>query len=327
MSAVNGVTKHKMILDTDPGIDDAMAIFTALAHPHIDLLGLTTTFGNASVEQTTQNALTLLEMAGAQLPVAAGMSRPLQKELEPFPDFIHGGDGLGNVNLPAPATKPLEQHAADFIIEQIMAHPGEINLVAIGPLGNLAQALEQEPAIAQQVKQVVLMGGSVAEGGNISPVAEANIYSDPHAADSVFAADWPVVMVGLDVTHQVLLSRTLFVQIKAHNPKVGAFMQQAAEFYIDFYQREREAEDGCFGHDVSAIAYVANPALFGTAEGSVCVVPEGIAVGQTIMRRDRTRQYPIKAWDGRPAHKACLQVDSAGVVELFYAALTGEYWV
>lgn len=320
------VNKHKMILDTDPGIDDAMAIFTALAHPSIELLGLTTTFGNVSVQQATQNALTLLEMAGADLPVAAGASRPQQKVPEPYPDFIHGADGLGNLNLPPAQSEPVKQEAADFIIEQIMTNPGEINLVAIGPLGNLAEALRREPAIAKQVKQVVLMGGTIAEGGNISPVAEANIYSDPHAADQVFAADWPLVMVGLDVTHQVLLNRQLFAQIEENNLKVGSFMRQSAEFYINFYDREREAAGGCFGHDVSAIAYVAQPGLFGTIAGAVCVVPEGIAVGQTIMRRNHSRQYPITAWDGRPAHQACMQVDSDGVVGLFYGALTGGYW-
>ena len=318
--------RHKVLLDTDPGIDDAMAIFTVLAHPNIDLLGLTTTFGNVSVEQATRNALTLLEMAGADLPVASGMAQPLQKAPEPYPDFIHGADGLGNVHLPAPKKLPVKQDAAAFIVEQIMANPGEINLVAVGPLGNLAKALEREPAITRQVKQVVLMGGTIAEGGNISPVAEANIYSDPHAADKVFAADWPLVMVGLDVTHQVLLSRQLFAQIRANNSKVGEFMQQAAAFYTDFYQRAREADDGCFGHDVSAIAYVANPDLFSTIEGAICVVPDGIAVGQTIMRRNHSREYPLKAWDGRPVHKACMQVDSAGVAELFYGALTNGYW-
>ena len=317
---------HKMIIDTDPGVDDAMAIFTAIAHPEIELLGLTTTFGNVSVERATQNALTLLEISGLDVPVAMGVKIPEQREAAPYPDFIHGADGFGNVNLPPPMSEASDKEAADFIIETVMANPGEVNLVAIGPLGNLALALEREPLIAQKVKQVVIMGGSIAEGGNVSPVAEANIFSDPHAADIVLTAAWPLVMVGLDVTHQVLLSRALFADIKAKNQKVGAFMQQAANFYIDFYRSEREADDGCFGHDVSAVIYVTNPELFGTIEGTIRVVPDGIAVGQTIMRRNQSRNYPVTAWDGLPVQKACMQVDDAGVVGVFFQAMTNEYW-
>lgn len=318
---------QKMIIDTDPGVDDAMAILTAIAHPSIELLGLTTTFGNVSVERATQNALTLLGMSGLDVPVAKGVGLPGHQDAAPYPDFIHGADGFGNVNLPPPARKAADKEAADFIIETIMANPGEVNLVAIGPLGNLALALEREPLITQHVKQVVIMGGSIAEGGNVSPVAEANIFSDPHAADIVLTAGWPLVMVGLDVTHRVLLTRALFADIKANNQKVGAFMQQAADFYIDFYRSEREADDGCFGHDVSAVIYVTNPELFGTIEGTIRVVPDGIAVGQTIMRRNHSRHYPVTAWNDLPVQKACMQVDSAGVVGVFYQAMTNEYWV
>lgn len=317
---------HKMIIDTDPGIDDAMAILTAIAHPEIELLGLTTTFGNVSVECATQNALTLLEMAGLDVPVAQGVAIPEQQEPAPFPDFIHGADGFGNVNLPAPTRQALDKDAADFIIEMIMTHPHEISLVAIGPLGNLALALKREPRIADTVKQVVIMGGSIAEGGNVSPVAEANIFSDPHAADTVLTADWPLVMVGLDVTHQVLLSRSLFADIAEKNQKVGAFMQQAVTFYMNFYQQQRGASDGCYGHDVSAVAYVIDPALFETIEGALRVATDGIAVGQTIMRRNHSRQYPVTAWDNLPLQKACMQVDSAGVVDLFSQTLTNAYW-
>lgn len=317
---------HKMIIDTDPGVDDAMAILTAIAHPAIELLGLTTTFGNVSVERATQNALTLLDMAGLDIPVAKGVDRPQQREPAPYPEFIHGADGLGNVNLPSSLREVADKDAADFIIDTILANPGEVNLVAVGPLGNLAVALEREPAIAQQVKQVVIMGGTIAEGGNVSPVAEANIFSDPHAADKVLTAAWPLVMVGLDVTHQVLLTRSLFADIKTNNQKVGAFMQQAATFYIDFYRNEREADDGCFGHDVSAVVYVTNPELFGTIDGTIRVAAEGIAAGQTIMRRNQSRGYPVTAWDDLPVQKACMQVDSAGVAGVFYQAMTNAYW-
>ncbi len=312
---------HKMIIDTDPGIDDAMAIFTAIAHPQIQLLGLTTTFGNVSVAQATQNALTLVEMAAADVPVAMGESWPRARDPVPFPDFVHGMDGFGDQFLPVPMRYPLAQTAAEFIVEQIMSQPGEVNLVAIGPLGNLARALELEPAIARQVRQVVIMGGTIEHGGNVSPVAEANIFADPHAADKVMAAPWPLVMVGLDVTYQVLMDRALFANIAARNDRVGGFLQRAADFYIDFYSNEHGIE-GCYGHDISAVAYVLQPELFGTVEGSICVVPDGIAAGQTIMKRIRGDAYFLKDWDYRPRHRACLQVNASGLLELFYDSMT-----
>lgn len=315
---------HKIILDTDPGIDDAMAIFTAFAHPEIDLLGLTTTFGNVSVEQATTNALQLVEMAGVDVPVAKGVATPWVKPLADFPDFVHGKDGFGNLNLPAPAGQPVAQSAAEFIVEQVMSQPGEVTLVAVGPLGNLATALKLEPQIAVKVKQVVIMGGVIAADGNVSPVAEANILSDPHAADKVMAADWEVVIVGLDVTHQVVLSNALFDQIRDENPKVGSFMHQAAQFYIKFYSSVRDI-DGCYGHDVSAVAYVVDPQIFGTETGSVCVATDGVAIGQTIMSRFGI-PYPLPFWQDRPQHKACMSVDDQKLVSLFRDTMTSDFW-
>lgn len=315
---------NKMILDTDPGIDDAMAIFTAFAHPEVELLGLTTTFGNVSVEQATQNALTLVEMAGVDVPVAKGVDKPLEKELAPFPDFVHGVDGFGNLDLAAPKGKALDTSAAQFIVDQVNANPGEINLVAVGPLGNLARALEIDPELPGKVKQVVLMGGAIAADGNVSPVAEANILSDPHAADAVMAASWSVVIVGLDVTHQVVLSNALFDEIRTNNPKVGSFMHQAAQFYIKFYSSVRDI-DGCYGHDVSAVAYVVAPDMFGTVEGEVCVATDGVAIGQTIMSRFGI-PYPLPFWQDRPRHKACMEVDDQRLVEMFRTAMTSDFW-
>lgn len=315
---------NKIILDTDPGIDDAMAIFTAMSHPQIDLLGLTTTFGNVSVEQATQNALTLVEMVGVDIPVAKGVATPWVKDLSPFPDFVHGIDGFGNLNLPRPNRQEIAQSAAEFIVEQVNANPGEVTLVAIGPLGNLAAALQIDPTITEKVKQVVLMGGVIAADGNVSPVAEANILSDPHAADKVMAADWSVVIVGLDVTHQVVLSNALFEKIKQENTVVGSFMAKAAQFYIDFYTSVRDI-DGCYAHDVSAVAYVVEPDIFGTIEGEVCVATEGVAIGQTIMSRFGI-PYPLPFWSNRPKQKACMEVDKERLVSLFDTAMTSDFW-
>jgi len=315
---------HKMIIDTDPGIDDAMAIFTAMAHPHIDLIGLTTTFGNVSVDQATSNALKLVEMAGLEIPVAKGVASPWFKPLAPFPDFVHGVDGFGNLNLSAPRSSTVEVSAAQFIVEQVNSHPGEITIVAIGPLGNLATALHLDPDLPKKVKQVVIMGGVIATDGNVSPVAEANILSDPHAADHVFAAPWNLVMVGLDVTHQILLPRDLFDEIAERNPRVGQFMRDSAQFYINFYSGVRGI-DGCYGHDVSAVVYVAHPEFFGTVSGPVCVATEGCAIGQTIMSRYGI-PYPLKHWTDRPAQLACLVVDDQSVLRTFREAMTSDYW-
>lgn len=316
---------HKIILDTDPGIDDAMAIFTAMAHSDIELLGLTTTYGNVSVEQATQNALTLVEMAGADIPVAKGVAKPMQQKPLPYPDFVHGSDGFGNLHLPPPQHQAIQQSAAEYIVEQVLKHPHEITLVAIGPLGNLAAALQLEPKITKLVKQVVIMGGLLKSGsGNVSPVAEANILGDPHAAEMVMAADWSVTMVGLDVTHEITLSSQLFADIAEQNPKVGSFMQDATRFYIDFYSSIRDI-GGCHGHDVLAIAYVVQPELFETVTGSICVATEGVAAGQTIMST-REMPYLLNYWQDRPQQKACTQVDEAGVIQFFRDAMTNEFW-
>lgn len=315
---------HKIILDTDPGIDDAMAIFTAMAHPEIELLGLTTTYGNVSSERATQNALTLVSMAGLDLPVAKGVSRPWFKPLAPFPDFVHGADGFGNVNLPAPNRSEIVQSAAEFIVDQVNQQPGEITLVAIGPLGNLATALHLDPDLPSKVKQVVIMGGVIASDGNVSPVAEANILSDPHAADIVMAAPWQVVMVGLDVTHQIELPRAMFDEIARKNKRVGVFLKEAATFYIDFYSQVRDI-DGCYSHDVSALAYLVNPDCFQTVTGAVCVATEGVAMGQTIMSRYGI-PYPLEYWNDRPEQRACMGVDSDAVAQFFLETMTSDFW-
>lgn len=317
---------HKVILDTDPGIDDAMALFTALAHPAIDLIGVTTTFGNVAVQQATRNALTLLEMAQAShIPVAQGGASPWILPTPPFPDFVHGADGFGNLHLPPPKTQALAQPAPAFIVEQVLKHPHEITLIAIGPLDNLATALQLNPAITHLVKQVVIMGGVIERDGNVSPVAEANIFCDPHAAERVMAASWSVAMVGLDVTHQVVLDQALFERIREGNSRVGQFMHDAVQFYMRFYGSIRGIK-GCYGHDVSAVAYVIDPTLFQTLEGSICVATEGVAMGQTIMDRHGLSSYALKNWNHRPKQKACLGVDAERLIVLFESSMTNEFW-
>ena len=311
---------EKIIIDTDPGIDDAMAIFFAMASPELELLGLTTTFGNVSVEMATQNALRLVEMSGKDIPVARGASSPWVQALLDYPDFVHGADGFGNVNLPPPEGKAIDLSAAQFIVKTILENPHEITLIAIGPLINLALALHIEPKIAQLVNKVVIMGGTILESGNVSPVAEANIFCDPHAADKVFSADWHVHMIGLDVTHKTLMMDALQERVRDNNPMCGQFLYDAGRFYADFYKAHRGAE-GCYVHDASAIAYAIDPSLFTVLTGPVRVATEGVAKGQTILKR-AGYTYPENHWDNVTDSSVCMEVNAEGVLALYEKAMT-----
>jgi len=311
---------RKVIFDTDPGVDDAMALYYALAHPGIEVVGITTTFGNVMVEQATANALYLCGLAGRHIPVAQGAAKPLVKRAEPPPDFIHGGDGLGN--LPprlALGGQADARPAAQFIVEMARQFPGEITLVAVGPLGNLAAALQLDPGLPQRVREVILMGGTVLESGNVSPVAEANIWNDPHAADAVFTAGWDLTMVGLDVTHQVILPLALFQQVADHQMhRATDALLHAVKFYSAFYS-QHDAQvgqvNGCYGHDVLAFVMLTHPELFTLQRGRVRVAVDGLAQGQTMMQR-KSVSYPQHGWhDDIPHTQVCLQVQAQACCE------------
>jgi purine nucleosidase len=314
---------QKIILDTDPGIDDAMAILYAIAHPALDLVGLTTTFGNVSVRQATQNALLLAQLAGCDVPVACGASAPMVRDPRPYPAFVHGNNGLGDQNLAAPCRAPIEQRAAEFIVDTVLGNPGDVTLVAIGPLTNLAAALSLQPNIARDVKQVVIMGGAVHVAGNVSPVAEANIFCDPDAARIVFDTEWPITLASLDVTNHLLMDRALFQRIGAANAKAGAILQHGGEFYIDFHERFT-GESLCRGHDVAAVAALTNPQLFETQSGRVRVATEGIATGETLFAPEGHRYGD--AWDGGASVAWLNSVQATSVVRDFEYHLSSEFW-
>ncbi|WP_369920912.1 nucleoside hydrolase [Marinomonas polaris] len=311
---------RKIIIDTDPGIDDAMAIFFAFQAPQLDVLGLTTTFGNVSVDLATQNAITLTEIAKVNVPVAKGVAVPSKIAPRPHPDFVHGADGFGNINWPAPKGKAIEKSAAQFIVDTVREFPGEVTIIALGPLGNLAKALELDPEVANLVDEVVLMGGTAIEYGNVSPVAEANIMNDPHAADLVFTAAWQVTMIGLDVTHQVLLDNSVLERIKKANPTEGGFLYDCAQHYINFYS-SRFDMDGCYFHDASTIAYVMDPSIFGVELGAVRVACEGIGIGQTIFA-PQGMSFPEPHWNDVPMTQVCMEVDSEKLLTLFETTLS-----
>ncbi|MDD2924972.1 nucleoside hydrolase [Rhodoferax sp.] len=306
---------RKVIFDTDPGVDDAMALYYALAHPDIDVVGITTTFGNVHVEQAAINALYLCTLTGRAIPVTLGASQPMVKTAEAPPTYIHGVDGLGNLPRRVDATGQLDtRSSAQFMVDMARQYPGQITLVAVGPLGNLAAALALAPELPTLVREVILMGGTVLEAGNVSPVAEANIWNDPHAADVVFTAGWPLIMVGLDVTHQVILPLALFKSIAEHHQHVATdTLYHAVDFYSAFYSQHDQIVGqvhGCYGHDVLAFVVLTNPELFTLQTGRVRVATEGLAQGQTIMRR-KDISYPQHGWHEEIPHtQVCLKVQA-----------------
>jgi len=321
----------KVIFDTDPGVDDAMALYFALAHPAIELIGITTTFGNVSVQQAATNALYLTEIAGCQVPVTLGVAVPWFKPPEAPPAHIHGADGLGNLGARQPVRRALDpRSSAQFIVEMARAHPGEIALVAVGPLGNLSLALMLEPQLPLLLREVIVMGGTIAEPGNVSPVAEANIWNDPHAADLVFTAGWKITMVGLDVTHKVVTTLEQFQRIADHHRHLATdTLFKAVEFYARFYSglyRQIASTPGCFAHDLLAFIYLVQPDLFTTSTKAVRVATEGLAQGQTIMNQRDFIDYPHPGWEKRqPRTQVCLQVDAPGCVALFEQTLLGNW--
>ena len=320
---------HHVILDTDPGVDDAVALYFALAHPDIDVIGVTTTFGNVSVQQATTNALYLTRIAGYHVPVAPGVPAPLYKALGKHPDFIHGSDGLGNlrnrINVGGIAEP---ESAAEFIVRTARQHPGEVTLVAVGPVGNLAQALRLEPQLPGLLKQVVLMAGTISEPGNVSPVAEANVWNDPEAADLVFTAGWNLTMVGLDVTHRVVLPSTLFVHLAQHHRHVAmSTLLHAVMYYCDFHLATRpEVGHGCYGHDVLALVWLVAPELFKTRSGRIRVATEGIGNGQTMMAYAGS-SFQQPGWETtRPETRVCMDIDAAAC-ELLIEATLARPWL
>ena len=324
-------SQHKVIFDTDPGVDDAMALFFALAHPAIELVGITTTFGNVTVEQAASNALYLAALTGRQIPVTRGVAAPRHMPPHAPPDFIHGGDGLGNLASRVPTRNQLDpRSSAQFIVDMARAQPGEITVVAVGPLGNLALALELEPKLPQLLREVIVMGGTIAEPGNVSPVAEANIWNEPHAADQVFTAGWKLTMVGLDVTHQVRVSLATVARIAQRHRHVATdVLLHAVAFYAKFYTglyAHIAQEPGCFAHDLLAFIYLVQPELFTLETGVVRVATDGLALGQTMLNRRDFIDYPQTGWgQALPVTQVCMRVDAARCVQLFEDVLLSEW--
>ena len=300
----------KIIFDTDPGIDDACAILLALASPELSIQGLTVVHGNCSLAQATQNAISILELAHAgHIPVAKGCELPLVQ-----PSFLapetHGDTGLGYAKLPEPRARPVIQHGTDFLIEQILSSPGEITLVAIGPLTNVALAIRQEPRIVEAVRELIIMGGAIRYEGNTTALAEFNTYVDPHAAHIVYHAGMPTTLVPLDVTYHCILTPGDIQKMRQVDSPITRFVEDATRFYMEFHD-EYQGIQGCVINDPLALALTFAPELCTYREMPVDVdISGGISMGKTI--------GDFYNYGRKPANmKVALEVKSRDFIDLF----------
>ncbi|MBZ3693950.1 nucleoside hydrolase [Phyllobacterium calauticae] len=275
---------RKIIVDTDPGQDDALAILLALASPELDVLGITAVAGNVPLDLTKTNARKICELAGRpDVKVFAGADRPLMRALVTA-ENVHGKTGLDGPDLPEPVMPLQEQHAVDFIIETLLTQEsGTVTLCPLGPLTNIAQALIRAPQIATRIREIVLMGGGFFEGGNITPTAEFNIYVDPQAAHIVLKSGVPIVMLPLDVTHKALTSARRIERFRAMGTRSGAASAELLEFFERF-DEEKYGSDGGPLHDPNVIAYLLKPDLYKGRHCNVVVeTTSDLTLGMTVV--------------------------------------------
>jgi purine nucleosidase len=304
-----------IIIDTDPGQDDAVAIMLALASPEIEVLGITAVAGNVPLALTEVNARKICELAGyPEAKVYAGAAHPLKRKLVTA-EHVHGRTGLDGPDLPEPSMPLQKQHAVDFIIDTYMAQPaGTITLCTLGPLTNVALALEKEPRIASRIKRIVAMGGGFFEGGNVTPAAEFNIYVDPEAAKLVFDSGIPITLIPLDCTHQALTTRARVERFRSMKNMTGP----ATAALLDFFERFDEQKYGTDGgplHDPCVIAWLLRPELFTSRDVNVEVETQSeLTMGMTVIDWWRVSDRRLNA-------TVCRGIDSDGFFDLLVERL------
>ena len=276
--------KHPIIIDTDPGQDDAVAILLALASPELEILGITAVAGNVPLALTEVNARKICELAGRpDIKVYAGAIRPMLRNLVTA-EHVHGRTGLDGPDLPEPSMPLQKQHGVDFIVETLMERPsGSVTLCTLGPLTNIALALVREPRIAPRIKQIVAMGGGFFEGGNVTPAAEFNIYVDPQAARVVLEAGIPFTLIPLDCTHQALTTKARVEKFRAMKNRTGPATAQLLDFFERF-DEQKYGTDGGPLHDPCVIAWLLQPELFSSRHVNVSVECESeLTMGMTVI--------------------------------------------
>jgi purine nucleosidase len=312
----------RMILDVDTGIDDAMAILYALNRPGIRLEALTTTFGNTDVDRATANTLRILELAGRpDIPVARGPGRSLLKPFVKGAVHVHGDNGLGDIVLPEPKIKAVAEHASDLMIRMARANPGEITLCPVGPITNVAIALAKEPDVAPLFKEIVVMGSTIFHPGIqgiATPIADANFWNDPEAAEIVLRSGAKITLVGMDVTMKVLLTKPMREEIAREGGRVGETMMRISEFYVRSYETMHPGIAGCGLHDPLAVAIAEDPTLARMEPMCVDIELSGaLTRGATIADRRRS-----VAPERRNAN-VCLEVDGDRFSKRFVEAMKG----
>lgn len=276
--------KHTVIIDCDPGQDDAVALFLAFASPsEIDLLGITTVGGNVPLELTHRNARMMCDIAGSNVPVFAGCDKPMRRPLRTA-EYIHGETGIDGIDITEPVTPLQEQHGVDFIVSTLLdADDDSITLVSTGPLTNIGAAIDREPAVLSSIRRIVLMGGAMREGGNRTPSAEFNILVDPDAADIVFSCGRPITQMGLDVTHQVLSTKDRVDRIR----KLGNPVADATAGMIGFFERydmSKYSAPGAPLHDPCTVAWLVKPELFTGKDCNVAIETQSeLTLGHTAV--------------------------------------------
>jgi len=334
-AAVAGVAAKKVIIDTDPGTDDALAILLALNSSELDVRALTVVPGNVTAQQGLENALKLASLTNrCDIPVAGGAQHPLFQKLITA-ELWHGANGLANVELPASKCKADPRFGPDLIIELVHAYPHEITLVPVGPLTNIALAIQKDPGIVPLVREVILMGGSI-KGGNVNASAEANIYNDPEAAQLVFQAGWPLTMVGLDVGDKTLFSRKQLEQLgKTHGP-VNDFIYGVTKFLVEL--SEKFGDSGTPMYDPLAVGVAIDAELVTAPAMHVDVETRGeFTRGETVANRRNEIErnvlrhiadgdrYVIEGLDTVvPNAKVCIDVKADKFLELFVSRLQGK---
>jgi inosine-uridine nucleoside N-ribohydrolase len=329
--ALAQVTPRRVIIDTDPGTDDAMAIILALNSPEFKVEALTVVPGNVDAQQGLENALKIVSLAGrCDVAVAGGAQHPLNQKLITA-QFWHGKNGLANVELPPSKCKADPRFGPDLIIETIHKYPHEITLIPVGPLTNIALAVSKDPSIAALVENIVIMGGSIT-GGDVNGAAEANIYNDPEAAQIVFNAGWMVTMVGSDVGERTLITRKYLAELQSSHGPQSDFIAKIADFYLN--RSEKSGYSGAAMYDPLAVGIALDPTLGTFKEMHVDVETKGeFTRGETVANRMGSNENNVLHGDHyeiegvtylKPNARVCLASDADRFLQLFVSRLKGK---